>query len=433
MKTINVDFAQPYIAEELCRQGEHNETQLIFTLPDDFSGADYVNAEFQRSDGTKAVIEELHPAEDGTMTVQMIQDVTSCYGFISIQLVAYKLVGDEVNIIAKTPIIEGSVGQSIGATEPAAKDASFIERLQAWLQDARDKLTALWELRHGHSNKATIDELHSAALETPEPEVTVGGMADPYREQLAFRGQYLRMINDGGVIQGAEEVTVSGRKYLRLKIFYDPAVETYDIIEIGQNARPRFIDIPIESSQDSTIIDGGVTLNGTEINLGFDSVEQEIIGIQEDVAANTAARHSHSNQPLLNQLDVAYAFGGSNPVAVSHNGIPLDGLTAASFSGADVSIELYANCLYSHALSYNNQTGEPVYLESLEITGFQNPARIRVPEYLIEFTTGATAPTLTLPASVEWADEPTIEPNKRYQISILNNLALWCAADVEVS
>lgn len=450
MKTINVDFSQPYIAEELCRQGEHNETQLIFTLPDDFSGADYVNAEFQRSDGTKAVIEELHPAEDGTLTVQMIQDVTSHYGFISIQLVAYKLVGDEVNIIAKTPIIEGSVGQSIGATEPAVKDASFIERAQAWLQDARDKLTALWELRHGHSNKATIDELHSAALETPEPEVTVGGMADPYREQLAFRGQYLRMINDGGVIQGAEEVTVSGRKYLRLKIFYDPAVAAFDIVEIGPNARPRFIDIPIESSQDSTFIDGGVTLNGTEINLGFDSVEQEIIGIQEDVAANTAASHTHHNLDALDGVTAQALTDVAANTAARHthaNKVNVDKISEVNIYGAityptydtrpingvrmmEVSacLNAYGNTIYA---------GVPCILQTIQtnvdnivVTTLSNKANYFMPEYYLEFTTGATAPTLTLPASVEWVDELTVEANKHYQISIVNNIALWCAADV---
>lgn len=43
-------------------------------------------------------------------------------------------------------------------------------------------------------------------------------------------------------------------------------------------------------------------------------------------------------------------------------------------------------------------------------------------EYLFQFTSGETATTLFVPVSVKWASEPYIEPNKIYQISILNNL-----------
>lgn len=46
-------------------------------------------------------------------------------------------------------------------------------------------------------------------------------------------------------------------------------------------------------------------------------------------------------------------------------------------------------------------------------------------EFLFQFTSGSTATTLSLPDDIKWANDnaPTIEPNKIYQISILNNLA----------
>lgn len=43
-------------------------------------------------------------------------------------------------------------------------------------------------------------------------------------------------------------------------------------------------------------------------------------------------------------------------------------------------------------------------------------------EYLFQFTSGATATTLTLPDSVKWTNEPTIAENKIYQISVLKGL-----------
>lgn len=46
-------------------------------------------------------------------------------------------------------------------------------------------------------------------------------------------------------------------------------------------------------------------------------------------------------------------------------------------------------------------------------------------EYLFQFTSGATATTLSLPSDLKWANDsaPTIEPNMIYQVSILKGLA----------
>lgn len=46
-------------------------------------------------------------------------------------------------------------------------------------------------------------------------------------------------------------------------------------------------------------------------------------------------------------------------------------------------------------------------------------------EYLFQFTSGATATTLTLPDDIKWANDttPTITENKIYQISVLKGLA----------
>ena len=45
-------------------------------------------------------------------------------------------------------------------------------------------------------------------------------------------------------------------------------------------------------------------------------------------------------------------------------------------------------------------------------------------EYMFEFVSGATATTLTLPSSVKWLETPTIEANKIYQCSIVNNVGV---------
>lgn len=45
-------------------------------------------------------------------------------------------------------------------------------------------------------------------------------------------------------------------------------------------------------------------------------------------------------------------------------------------------------------------------------------------EYMFEFISGATATTLTLPDTIKWLETPTIESNKIYQCSIVNNIGI---------
>lgn len=45
-------------------------------------------------------------------------------------------------------------------------------------------------------------------------------------------------------------------------------------------------------------------------------------------------------------------------------------------------------------------------------------------EYMFQFDTGDTVPTITWPSSVMWVEEPDIEANHRYQVSILNDVGL---------
>ncbi len=51
-------------------------------------------------------------------------------------------------------------------------------------------------------------------------------------------------------------------------------------------------------------------------------------------------------------------------------------------------------------------------------------------EYMFSFTSGATPTVLTLPGTIKWVNELTIEANKRYEISIVDNIGLWCAIGV---
>ena len=63
-------------------------------------------------------------------------------------------------------------------------------------------------------------------------------------------------------------------------------------------------------------------------------------------------------------------------------------------------------------------------VESLTITLATPTDESIVNEYMIQFTSGGIATQLTLPDTITWMSEPTINANAIYQISIINNLAV---------
>ena len=64
-------------------------------------------------------------------------------------------------------------------------------------------------------------------------------------------------------------------------------------------------------------------------------------------------------------------------------------------------------------------------IESLTISSFQGSQEGRVNEYMLEFTVQGDNFTLTLPEGVRWASDPTWENGYTYQVSIVNNLAVF--------
>lgn len=53
-----------------------------------------------------------------------------------------------------------------------------------------------------------------------------------------------------------------------------------------------------------------------------------------------------------------------------------------------------------------------------------------VNEYMLEFDTGETPPSLSFPSAVVFPVGMVVSPNKRYQISIIDNIALYVSAQI---
>lgn len=89
-----------------------------------------------------------------------------------------------------------------------------------------------------------------------------------------------------------------------------------------------------------------------------------------------------------------------------------DKITVVSVEGATPTQEIQPNKLYK----FGECTSLTVTLAA-EIPDIYN-------EYMFEFVSGATPTTLNLPETVKWIETPTVEANKTYQVSIVNNLAV---------
>lgn len=86
-----------------------------------------------------------------------------------------------------------------------------------------------------------------------------------------------------------------------------------------------------------------------------------------------------------------------------------------TISDATVSMSLEAGKVY-HFTS--------TALTSLSISSLISPSSGQLAQYHLDFICGASAPTISFPASVKFPSGNSFDANKRYEVDILNNYAV---------
>ncbi len=138
----------------------------------------------------------------------------------------------------------------------------------------------------------------------------------------------------------------------------------------------------------------------------------------------------------LNKPGITLDSGSSTP---SFFDIPVSAVeekTDISLNGAGLGLVLGNGTSYDRIeLTAESATLEPntnySFGESATLTlEFAEGDTDKINEYSFTFISGETPTVLTLPSSVQWANELTVEANKRYEISIVDNIGLWCAVEV---
>lgn len=138
----------------------------------------------------------------------------------------------------------------------------------------------------------------------------------------------------------------------------------------------------------------------------------------EDKAAIETIANKADKTELANKQDILVS--GTNIKTV--NGQTLLGNGNIAIEGQEIQVvnhgtndtifELTPNVLHI----WDEVASLTLTLQTVEETSYN--------EFMIQFTSGATTTQLSLPETVKWVNTPSVEANKIYQISILNNLAV---------
>lgn len=349
MKTITIHYTTPYIGT-IAKQGEHNQTELVFFLPDNFDDADFVNAEFVKRDGSTSVVDQLIP-NNGMVTVPLTQDLTNVDGKMEIQLVAYKVDGTEITEIAKSGIFTCKIRKSLnvlyGEDQPGV-----IERILAFISYWAEKLPEMWAKKHWHDNKELLD--------TITPEVLEGEQAD-WNENDETRKSFVK--NRTHWLDDNNEYHPLSNNYL-----------------------------------------------SSEAN---DAIDQ---------------RHTHNNKTVLDNFSTSTAYPFTFLEYAGHTvpQFPINDVAPTTEGGNDY----YLNWINPNVWYRFGSADSPV--TSISIYQLQSVDSSVAEEYVVEFWTGATAPSpVIFPSDVEWPDgsEPTWAANKHYQVSIVGNMGLYAETD----
>lgn len=92
-------------------------------------------------------------------------------------------------------------------------------------------------------------------------------------------------------------------------------------------------------------------------------------------------------------------------------------------NGKNYSVEIVESTTTTQEIQPNKfyKFGE---VSTLNITLATITDTTQLNEYMFEFISGSTATTLTLPNAIKWLETPSIESNKIYQCSIVNNIGV---------
>lgn len=191
-------------------------------------------------------------------------------------------------------------------------------------------------------------------------------------------------------------------------------------VAIGPDTLSTYRGSVALGSAAQTTVKGQVMVGTLNTYDGYNSSNYRIIsGVYDPQSDHDAATKGYVDNSLLGKQDIA-----DNSLATSNKTVPgaineVNSIAKGKANKISVvqtsasTIEINPNTFYKF--------GE---VASLNITLASITDNTIYNEYMFEFVSGSTATTLTLPSSIKWLETPTIDANKIYQCSIVDNIGI---------
>jgi hypothetical protein len=272
------------------------------------------------------------------------------------------------------------------------------------------------------SNKPTIpDSLSDLTGDTTHRTVTDAEKAT-WNAKSNFSGSYNDLSNKPTIPSAVTESTVSGWGFTKNTGTYSKpstGIPKTDLASAVQTSLGK-ADTALQSIPNEYITETELTAKGYTTNIGT------ITGIKMNGASKGTSGVVDLGTVITAHQDISGKLDASVAAATyaTKAEVPQDYLTEENVNEyiyapiinhgtSDGSFALTANeyhvwgTMASLTLTLATPTDETIYNE-----------------YMFEFVSGSTATTLSLPSTVKWVSTPDIQPNRVYQVSIVNNLGI---------
>lgn len=296
----------------------------------------------------------------------------------------------------------------------------------------------LWENK-GYDGQTAVDVVRAFELvRTTDDENKVGESPDLTTETIDL---------------GTSDITLTGLTVKDLfgsEEWFDLTGDEYFAIKVGDELK-NISAMTImqllgggsgEGGGGITYIEGdGINIQGRKL-----SVDTEFVATKEDVNA------------LNEKIDNLDTGGGSGSGGGASGDIPNSAITTSKIADGAVTEAKLSSVLQTKINGAATKTELESYAQSSDLEGKADKIKVVeqtemaveiqpnvlnkwgevaelnitladgedgvVNEYMLQFTSGATATTLVLPDDIAWLSVPNIQANKTYQLSIINNLGV---------
>lgn len=245
-------------------------------------------------------------------------------------------------------------------------------------------------------------------------------MSEEKKIATGYIGNALRSVADNHTTTFADEVFDTERQKYQNEVNTD--LETTDN-EIKANLEAE--KNRAQEAEEAIIYDVSARNNGAV----FESLQALLSSSNLSTLIPTSVRHGGMSIRFINSLDnkyVQYRYTGIETI-----GNPNPFLDNANWKCTDYTI-ISENTEEKEFILPNilNKCGT---IRSLAIHSFQGAQEGCVNEYMLEFTVSGDDFTLALPEGVRWTEEPTWENGYTYQVSIVDNLAVFAGWEAKTN